>query len=72
MPIHLGKFPYEIRGRFKSQIEAYLAGWTACRTWAVFENDEAIGYAPPHHAAIQYVVTNEQHDCCTYYEQEKV
>lgn len=69
MPVHLKPFPFKIKGTFKTQIEAYLSGWTACRTWAVFENESAIGYAPPHHAAMRYVVTDEQHDCSTYYEE---
>lgn len=73
MPLKAGKFPYAIKEKFNTQEDARRAGWTACRTWAVFENQHMIGYAPPHHqdGVSHYVVTNEQHDCASFYEQEK-
>lgn len=72
MPLKEGKFPYTVVGSYPTALAAYQAGWIASQTWAVFVADGMIGYAPPHltEGVSHYAVTNEHHDCGSYYEQE--
>lgn len=68
---HQEAFPFKIQNKLKSIEQAHRNNIQMQHVWGVFQAEGAIGYAPPHVPdADYYVVTNESHDCATYYEQE--